>query len=68
LNQNTAASSRTARIAVSSGKDLEGAIALAIVIVIFRRAILPAVLGVLAVVALAAVGAGAVALVHLVHL
>ncbi len=48
--------------------DLEGAIALAIVIVIFRRAILRAVLGVVAVVALAAVGASAVALVHLMHL
>jgi hypothetical protein len=50
-----------------NGNDLEGVIALAIVIVIFRRAVLRAVLGVLAVVALAAAGAGAVALIHLVH-
>jgi hypothetical protein len=51
-----------------NGKDWEGAIALAIVIIIFRRAILRAVLGVVAVVALAAVGAAAAALIHLVHL
>jgi len=51
-----------------NGKDLEGAIALAIVIIIFRRAILRAVLGVVAVVALAAVGAGVLALLHLMHL
>lgn len=51
-----------------NGNDLEGAIALAIVIVIFWRAVLRVVLGVAAVVALAAVGAGADALIHLVHL
>jgi hypothetical protein len=51
-----------------NGHDLEAAIALAAVLVVFRHAILRAILGVVAVVALAALVAGAVVLAQAMHL
>jgi hypothetical protein len=51
-----------------NGRDLETAIALAAVLVVFRHAILRAILGVVAVVALAALVAGTVVLAQAMHL
>ena len=51
-----------------NGHDLEAAIALAAVLVVFRHAILRAILGVVTVVALAALVAGAVVLAQAMHL
>ena len=50
-----------------NGQALDAAVALAVVVVVFRRAILRAVLGVIVVVALAALGAGAVVLFQIMH-
>jgi len=50
-----------------NGQSLDAAIALAVVLVVFRRAILRAVLGVLAFVTLAALGAGVVVLYQIMH-
>ena len=50
-----------------NGQALDAAVALAVVVVVFRRAILRAALGVIAVVALAALGAGAVVLFQIMH-
>ncbi len=50
-----------------NGQALDAAVALAVVVVVFRRALLRVVLGVIAVVALAALGAGAVVLFQIVH-
>ena len=51
-----------------NGRDLEAAIALAAVLVVFRHALLRAILGVVAVVMLAALVAGAVVLAQAMHL
>lgn len=50
-----------------NGHDIAVAIALAAVIVVFRRALLRAVIGLVAVVALAALVAGVVALAQAIH-
>jgi len=50
-----------------NGQALDAAVALAVVVVVFRRALLRAALGVIAVVALAALGAGAVVLFQIMH-
>ena len=47
--------------------EFEAAIALAAVLVLFRRAILRTILGVIAVVVLATLATGAVMLVHAIH-
>ena len=50
-----------------NGQALDAAVALAVVVVVFRRALLRVVLGVIVVVALAALGAGAVVLFQIMH-
>ena len=50
-----------------NGQALDAAVALAVVVVVFRRALLRAALGVIAVVALAALGADAVVLFQIMH-
>ena len=51
-----------------NGRELEAAIALAAVLVVFRHAILRAILGIVAVVVLAALVAGVVLLAQATHL
>lgn len=55
-------------LALQGNGHVDAAIALAVVVMTFGRAIVRAVLGVLAVVAVAALGVGIYAIYHVVHL